>query len=277
MTDKATATDRRPDRLPVAATPTVGISFGTGLARKTTEQLAEREWKRGSAAGPRCLAVSDAPRTAKNAARTKALRLFRRTQYNGPINIVTMPALYWMFEQNLLSMRETQIRLEQHGPARTFITAIEEDEAIYRSSLKYIPGWQHGIVSCEAIGCATSSLSTQLIAGYHRCAFEDFAFLDTSTYYGGAWFDFNGPLTARRLTGLSHFWNHRLTETMVVTYMRARAEAATNLRAQSAGGFAQLLQSLCDRSEIVGLIDYADTAPMQQVALRRSHRKPRGT
>lgn len=238
------------------------------LAKLTTEELAGhyRYHRRTNRPGHAFARPGERPE--KTAARDAILRLFSRRAWPNGLKIVTMPGLNWIFERRLLEMRESSGKLNRGKLSRTYIWSIEGDEGIFRSSLANMPGCSHGLAERWAVEGSTCAMRTPLIQRYNRCWFEDYAHLDHPSV-DAAWFDFNGPLTERRLEGLVRFWENRVRSYLIVTVLNGRTTGMINELLDTHGSVARLLQVFMPQSSIVEDRRYADTCPMAQVILRR--------
>jgi hypothetical protein len=203
---------------------------GSVLANMEMEEIAARVWSRRDRS-PGIRFASSEQRRQKDINRSAILRLLSRTNWPNGLSILTMPGLYWRFERSLIAMREGIRGKDQtRWLRRTFIESIEEDEAIYRGSMKWIPGGlEISIMPTDEI--ASTTIRTQHIVRYHRCALEDYAARENPARRDVAWLDFNGQLTERRVAAI-----HRIMEGtkkyVFVTYMvgRTKAADAQNLR-----------------------------------------------
>lgn len=240
-----------------------GAIKGSQLAGKTTERLADHlrlhpRVQRGGHAFAR-----KAFRPAKEEARGWILRALSKRVWPRGLTVLTMPGLNWTFERQLLHNRERAGALKRGKLHSTFISSIESDEAIYRASLKDMPGLVATLVDLPPPDCATRSLRTGLIQGYHRCAFEDYAYVNRAVL-DAAWIDFNGPITQQRLDALIELWNKRIRYMLVVTAMRGRSRYVVD----------DLLSHIED-AEIADYRQYRDTTAMTQIAFVRPNGRKR--
>lgn len=166
--------------------------------------------------------------TEKEKARVAVLRLFSKREWFNGLSILTMPGITWGFERMLLLMREPRKRaLGDLGrkTKRTYITAIERDETIYRASLNWIPGGQESLCQLSATDERPLSIRTYAINRYHKISFEDFTDAWWVKPYDAAWLDFNGPITSQRMERIARFWREKIRWRMVLTWMDARYDA----------------------------------------------------
>lgn len=165
-------------------------------------------------------------------------------------------------------MRESRGKLSRGKLSRTYVWAIEGDEAIFRASLPWMPGSEFVLAERSSLDCSSCAMRTPLIQRYNRCWFEDYAMLDEPSV-DAAWFDFNGPLTDRRLEGLIHFWDNRIRRYLIVTFQAGRTTGKVNVLLDAHGSAARLLQHMMPQSAIVEDRRYGDTCAMVQVILQR--------
>jgi hypothetical protein len=203
--------------------------------------------------------------------KVKARRLILKwlTQDRRPkgLSIVTMPGLRWEFERELLMMREGPSNNRRNKVHRTYICGIEGDEAIYRAALAHIPGASGPdgkINQLTKLGSATCSVRTPMIVRYHRCWFEDFAY-EPGPPEDAAWFDFNGPLSIKRLEALKTFWSTRIRWALWITVLNARYEEAVGNLLKGHSNAAHFLKQHLGAREMIDPWFYGDTSPMMQV------------
>jgi len=171
---------------------------------------------------------------AKDDPRGAVTNLFSRFQLEKKLSILTMPGLRWAFERTLIEQREVErifvagsaewadgkIRERNtHKPLpplsdcdmlrRTYITAIERNEAIYRAAVRKMPGVESNLKQIPSPPFATTSLCTSLVPRFHRCTFEDLArfYLGRNAYrFDAAWLDFSGPLIPETRQLIEKMW-----------------------------------------------------------------------
>lgn len=245
---------------------------GSELARYSMGDLADRLWLRRTIS-PGVAFARPSPRTEKDAAREEVVNCFSQRFYPRGLTLLTMPGLYWTFERELLRRREQRRMKKAKGLDRTFITGLESDEAIFRASFKFMPGVvyqeERGVAVLPSHPAATATVRTPLIVRYHRCEFEQYVGVDDSFQFDGAWLDFNGQMTIRRLDAIYRLWTTSLRSCLVVTGLNARTDAEVTARIHDAGGISKLLHNLCPGSRVIRSITYCDTTPMFQVTLVR--------
>lgn len=238
--------------------------------------------------------------TEKEKARIAVLRLFSKDARPNGLSIVTMPGITWGFERMLLLMRERRKRaLGDNGrrPERTFIAAIERDEAIYRASLNWIPGGKESLAQLAATADKPLVLRTRAITRYHKTSFEDFVDAEWNLPYDAAWLDFNGPITSQRIEKIARFWRDKIRWRMVLTWMNARYDAEAIRQIGEVSRRSGMGESLEDRQNVslgrvsprtegvfnwiesalaikhsirvLHRISYRDTSPMLQLAMEK--------
>lgn len=224
------------------------------LHEMSTEQLAEHRWLTEATGGLKYARIQQTK--SKESARAQILSLFSRRAWPRSLSIMTMPGLKWIFERQLLSGREGQRAFEDKWPRRTFICAIEEDEAIYRGSMKWMPG-SHALCRCDSPPGATSSYRTQQVVRYHRMALEDY--VDSSEHeIDAAWIDLHGCVTVQQLAAIERLYRTRIINTLVVTATFGRSFTSRPETILSFPGNIPL-----------HAFTYNDTSPMFQVAIRK--------
>lgn len=197
----------------------------------------------------------------KSTARRAVRGLFTRQMWPKSLSILTMPGLDWTFEDALLRSREGNFydHRGERGPRRTFITAIERTEAIYRAAVKKMPGLLNGLKQKESPPYATASLKTPQIMRFHRCEFErlaDHYVKHREHGFDAAWLDFTGPLTNDLMDLMTVFFHAAIRWRLVVTSLAARWPAGTRDAFRWHPYPANRLWTMT----------YADNSPMVQVA-----------
>lgn len=247
------------------------ITSGRLLSRMTTDTLATRVQHRSTVEGGIAYARTR-QRPQKSLTRNLVARAFSTLWFPNGLAIVTMPNLAWSFERHLLANREHGKRAIIGLPRRTFICAIESDEAIYRSALKTIPGLEHGLAILPPAPFATSTARTRLITRYHRCKFEDMARVEEHAH-DGAWLDFTGTLSPSRIEAVAEFFDRLIRSRLVLTFTVARQKAAVTAMMREHGGLAPWLQKTLPSCRIQSVLTYRDTMPMVQVVIDKTNGK----
>jgi hypothetical protein len=221
--------------------------------------------------------MHSANRPEKDMAREAVLRLLTPDHFP-VLKILTFPASEWRFERDLLAMRGEPT---DRGPHRTDINAIERDIAVYRAACHSIPRSRSKKRKREAVrtptcpAFATACVQTAQVGAFYCCTFEDFA-KDSANYgvFHAAWLDFNGKLTASRLSAIARFWERQVGSLLVVTLYNARTDEGINRLIHGAGGIEHLLALRLPGSVVEDVTHYNDAAPMVQIVLRRAYGSP---
>lgn len=249
----------------------------SGLSALSYGELAEhlREHPRARSGGVAFAQERERPN--KDVARADVLRAFSPRYFVKGLSILTMPGLYWTFERELLQMREANRMRRRRAPGRTFIASLESDEAIYRASFKFMPGKEgdargHGIAVLPAYPGATTTVRTPMIQRYHRCTFEDYVDnMQPSEHFDGAWLDFTGQLTERRVSSIQRFWINHCRSCLVVTGLNGRTSAEITEEVKRAGTMTRYLDRQLPGARCVNAISYRDTTRMFQATFIRPH------
>jgi hypothetical protein len=159
----------------------------------------------------------------KEVARTAVVQFFDRWNFPGQLHILTMPGLTWCFEKQLYAQRGMQRfrelamgGLNPKWNSATRVYGIECDEAIYRAAIQQCPGAKLSIRCTSAY-----DIRTPFIKSFRKIDFSEV----TTEHYDGAWLDFNGPITSKRLGEIQEFWSH-IRFGLAITWMNARHDAA---------------------------------------------------
>lgn len=266
---------------------------GGSLAKMTMDELASWAACLGKAT-PGMSYARKMNYTEKEKARVAVLRLFSSRQWSKGLSIVTMPGITWGFERMLLLMRERRKRaLGDLGrtPERTFIEAIERDEAIYRASINWMPGAADTLSQLAAKDNKPLALRSYAITRYHKISFEDYVDAWWHRPHDAAWLDFNGPLTSQRIEKVARFWRDKIRWRMVVTWMNARYDAEaikqigevkehsdgadTLLESNPSGGgcavwsWVEKCLAVNVSTRVLHRMSYRDTSPMLQIAVEK--------
>ncbi len=228
---------------------------GRGFAARSTAALAGhlRLHSRVRRPGHR-FAQTVAFREMKSAAREVIYkRIAACKNYRRDFLMLTMPGLRWEFEHELLRRRR---------PGFTRFIAIERDEAIYRSALRYMPGYKLGFdltahTGEHGVGAATAVVSTPIVRHYIRTEFEHYAYRKTPKAVDAAWLDFNGQLTERRIAAIANLWPS-VKGHLFLTFLNGRTPLGLND-----------LLCLLPEAEIRDDFTYYDSVSMRQVTLKR--------
>lgn len=209
-------------------------------------------------------------RAEKDEARRKILELFSWSVCKGPLRILTMPGLNWHFEQKLLGRREDTWRGRTESQY-TQITAVENDRFIYYSAAHQMPGLRtKGALAriVEAPPFAERTISTGFIHRFHFANVDDLM-ASTDEVWDAAWLDYTGPLTVERLRLIAQFFERSVRDTLIVTSLKARYNKETSGSINRAGGHSEWLRKHLS-GEVLHDLEYFDTSPMAQFAVRKS-------
>jgi hypothetical protein len=208
-------------------------------------------------------------REAKDAARQKILDLFTPAEKPGHLRILTMPGLDWRFERKLLGSREGDW-MRKAGPGRTGITAVENDRYIYYSAVTTMPGLNTRRALTRFLppeSFAERTTRTKFLNEFHFANVDDLM-RETTKRWDAVWLDYTGPLTVERLRLIARFYNESVRDTLIVTALKARYNRETSDAIDRAGGHSEWLRKYLP-GEILHDIEYFDTSPMAQFAVRR--------
>lgn len=242
------------------------VSTYKPLYRCDVEELAAQQLVRPS---PGVLFARNPNRDEKDAARQKILDLFTRDARPELLRFLTMPGLDWRFERKLLGKREGNwFRLA--GSQRTRITSIENDRFIYYSAVHKMPGLHTRRPLTKILhpaSFAERTVATKFIDKFHFANIDDLM-NETEQSWDVAWLDYTGPLTVERLRLIARFYDRSIRDTLIVTALRARYNKATSLAVERAGGHSEWLRKHLP-GEVLHDIEYFDTSPMAQFAIRK--------
>jgi hypothetical protein len=203
----------------------------------------------------------------KDKARKAILRLFSPKQYPNGLSILTMPSMFWLFERGLLGMRETSPS-SRVRPKRTYICAIEKDEAIYRAGIQWMPGADKSLAQLKAAPYASHTMRTFQITRFHRCELEKMLQYDEDAF-DAAWLDFNGQITTQRLEMLTEFWRKRIKRTLAITARNNRYDGNAVASIKESGSVLNWIAPKMAGGKIIHYMEYRDTSPMIQMAFER--------
>lgn len=214
-------------------------------------------------------------------ARQLVADLFSADNFPTRLNMLTMPSVNWRFERLLLGAREPGW-LRRPKPRTVHFTAVENDRAIYYSGITRMPGvetpnalvWpvKKGKYDFAEMGMKTK------YASFFFANIDDFMshefMLDpfregSKIGWDGAWLDYTGPMTGERLRIIAKFYERFVKSTLIVTALKARWNKDTSTAILKAGGHSAWLRKHLP-GEILHDIEYFDTSPMTQFAVRKS-------
>ena len=249
------------------------------LARCGMEELAARQKTIVPSGG--VLFARNADREEKDAARQKVLDLFHPNQWPGQLNMLTMPGLHWRFERKLLGTREGDW-FRKAGPNRTNFTGVENDRSIYFASVTQMPGLCTKRALVKLMRPENNKFFFEMgvktkFASYFFTNIDDLMRHDWTVGnpyhkrdlvgWDAAWLDFTGPMSVERLAILERFYHQFVRKILIVTVLKARWNKATNNAIERAGGHTPWLHKRLG-GELIHDIEYYDTSPMAQIAIR---------
>lgn len=239
------------------------------LYRCDIEELAAIQQTRPSGG---VLFARNPDREEKDAARQKILDLFTVKERPQFLRILTMPGLDWRFERKLLGKREGNW-MRHAGAGRTRITSIENDRFIYYSAVHQMPGLNTKRALTTILKPATfaeRTVGTKFIDRFHFANVDDLM-SETADVWDAVWLDYTGPLTVERLRLIARFYNRSVRDTLIVTALKARYNKETSEAIDRAGGHSEWLRKYLP-GEVLHDLEYFDTSPMAQFAVRRHAR-----
>lgn len=214
----------------------------------------------------------------KAKARDLVLNLFTREKWDRPLNMLTMPGLYWRFERKLLALRDPGWT-RRSSPRGTHFTGVENDRSIYFAGVTQMPGVEtpNRLIKPVKRGrypFAEIAIKSRF-ASYFFANVDDFmhhqwvkpVYHDTNGW-DAAWLDYTGPLSVERLNAIKHFYENYIREVLVVTVLKARWNKETNHAIEKAGGHSAWLKAHLPGT-VEHDIEYFDTSPMAQFAIRK--------
>jgi hypothetical protein len=207
--------------------------------------------------------------TEKDHARNKAAKLFKRKYFPKGLSLLTMPGLGWSFERLVLRMREGNWESKK-GPHDTYLTCIENDRCIYHAAVMKMPGL-HQSESFTSV-LSPTAFAERVVrnrwVGRFFFGNVDDLMQQQEIPFDGAWLDYTGPLSIKRLEIIRAFYEKNIRSVLVVTALKARWNIQTSEAIQRAGGHSQWV-----RSEIKGRLlhdlEYQDVSPMSQLAIAK--------
>jgi hypothetical protein len=244
------------------------VAYQKPLAKLGMEELAARQHTLQNPSGGIAFA-RNVDGEQKTAAREKVLELFTRGRWPGHLHMLTLPGIQWRFERKLLGVREVGW-LRKERPNGTYFTACENDRAIYFAAVAQMPGLhtpESELKRIKHYSFAEMGVKTSYASFFFGNA-DDMMALDCwNSGWHAAWLDYTGPLTVERMALIRTFFHRYVNNTLIVTALKARWNEATSRAIEKAGGHSQWLRKHLD-GEILHDIEYIDTSPMAQFAVR---------
>lgn len=238
------------------------------LYRCDIEELAAMQVTRPSGG---VLFARNPDREEKDSARRLILDLFAPDKWPDFLGVLTMPGLDWRFERKLLSKREDNWLQKRNCPARTRITSIENDRFIYYSAVHQMPGLHTRRAVTRILrppSYAERLVSTRFIDGFQFANVDDLM-RESSMTWDVAWLDYTGPLTLERIRLIASFFERSIRSIVIVTALKARWNRDTSNAIERAGGHSAWMAKHLP-GEVLHDIEYFDTSPMAQFAVRRT-------
>ena len=205
----------------------------------------------------------------KAAARSLVLSLFGPENYPEPIKVLSMPGIGFHFETELMRRREGVRNFAKHvGPARTEIHAVENDRAVFYQNLTTVPGIRNPRNTIIDLGRSSYAERTLRYLFIDRYVFADVDdVIASGNSYDCVWLDYFGPVSAARMQRIRAFFEERVRGTLVVTFLRARHDAATSRMLDFHGGHENWFYNEYAAADVEHYVEYFDTSPMAQFAV----------
>jgi hypothetical protein len=230
------------------------------------EELAIRQ--AGIAPSGGVLFARTVAREKKDAARQLVLDLFHPSCWDRPLRMLTMPGVHWRFERLLLATREVGW-MRASNPQRTRFTSVENDRAIYFGAAAQMPGLhtpKSTVKRIKPYSFAEMGIRTSYAAFFFANVDDMMAHKEWSGW-DAVGLDYTGPLSVKRLKLIQHFYQHFVRDTLIVTALEGRWNSETSDAIDRAGGHSEWLRDHLP-GEVLHDIEYLDTAPMSQFAVR---------
>ncbi len=218
----------------------------------------------------------------KDEARRYLLDLLGDVERFPSLRVLSMPGLDWRFENKLLGRREGDWARSKIGPARTRLTCVESDRAIYQGAVTRMPGmarhwkmhaWRtaNDAIRMEAPPAwAECSISNRWVDRFHFANVDDLmAGLPSDTTLDAAWLDYTGPMTVKRLAIIARFYELHIRPggALAITVLRGRQKPKDVRAMDAAGGHTEWLLGALP-GHLVHDIGYSDTGShMQQLCV----------
>lgn len=210
----------------------------------------------------------------KKKSRQLVLDLFAPEVWPGHLRILTMPGSRWIFERQLLALREGPGWSRSASSGGTFFTSVESDRAIYFSACTTMPGVESNrrsrVRSLKKNPFAEFGVGNDFAAFFFTDVESLMAYAIDCWYpLDAAWLDFTGPMTPQRLSLLRQFYKKCVRKILVVTMLKGReSKSATRSLKDHASRGRWLSDNLS--GEILHDIEYFDTSAMVQFAVERT-------
>lgn len=209
----------------------------------------------------------------KDRARQAVVDLFSWERFPDRLSLLTMPGVSWEFENALLNSREG----DWWGRRRSDWTRFhccESDRFVYHAALLTLPGIKHR--TCPIKVFPQNSFAEKVVGNgfvwkYFLANTDDLLRAKSGVWsFDGAWLDYTGPLTIKRLALIARFFRESIRETLVITSLKARWNVETGQAIARSGGHSEWI-----RKTIPGVvlhdIEYQDgQSPMSQIAIQHT-------
>lgn len=220
----------------------------------------------------------------KQHARQLILDIFAPQKWGGPLNMLTMPGANWKFEHKLLTARENGWTRKAR-PSRTFFSGVENSRAVYYTATMQMPGvgTPNALIKPvrkEKFPFAEHAVKTKY-ASFFFANVDDFLahewlgqpYRDIQPGWDAAWLDYTGPLTVERLATIARFFEKYIRSVLIVTALKARWNKQAGEAILMAGGHSAWLTNNLP-GEVLHDLEYFDTSPMAQFAVRKNRAYP---
>src|SRR5262245_44456174 len=221
-------------------------------------------------------------RDEKEKAREQILELFSPQIWPHRLHMLTMAGASWRFERLLLARRQPGWMRQRH-PERTLFTSVENDRAIYFAGTGQIPGLHTPdalIKKIRPFHFAEYGIKTRF-AAFFLANIDDMLAFDCNQAslerkgivakgYYAVWLDYTGPLTISRMNLISSFYRRYVKHILIITALKARWDIVTSNTIKKNGGYSNWLRQQLP-GEILHDIEYQDTSPMAQFAIRKQN------
>ena len=254
------------------------------LVKHNMEELAARQYGIKPSGG--ILFARHADFDEKAIARQKVLDLFSREAWPGRLHMLTMPGVNWKFERKLLANREPGWMQARAKERDTIFLSCENDRAIFMAAAAQMPGLGEqsgGVrpVNMKKFYFAEMGIKTFWGALLFANVDDVMRFTEwgvdkskgrLQSGFDAVWLDYTGPLSRERLKLIASFYQTWITGILILTALKARWDAPTMNAINKAGGHNAWVREHIN-GEILHDIEYMDTSPMAQLAIRKP--KPR--
>ena len=214
-------------------------------------------------------------RDEKDLARQRILDLFGPQAWPDNLRMFTMPGIHWRFERILLGMREQGWMKFKPKPKHTYFTAVENDRAIFHAAIGMMPGVHTPNALVQTIKpqpFCEAGVKTKYAALFFANV-DDLMPQPWNNGWDAAWLDYTGPMSVQRLNIIADFYRRCVRKVMIVTVLKARWDRDTSVAIERAGGHAAWLRKHLP-GDVLHDIEYQDTVPMAQIAVRKLWRSP---